>query len=477
MMRPTLTLLALAALAAAPSAAAQRETPPPAAPLRPYVVPPVEEFRTPNGIRVAVVRDAKLPIVTGRIIVDAGAQAEPAEKNGVAVLTADLLDAGAGGLTGTQYVEEMEKLGAEFITTASYSQAYAGVTAASSTFPDAFALAARAVLEPAFAETEFQRARAQLVAAHVNQQSRAEGLAYEAFTRAVFEPSAPYSRLPQGTRATLERLTRDDVVQWHRTRYSPSNTMVLLVGDMTVPQARALVERTLGGWAAPEVRVPPAQNPPRRVSGTRLILLDRPGSVQSGVYVGQASIGFADPAYIPLMSLAHVLGGGFRSRLNMNLREGHGWTYGAGANLQALRGAGVFTLTSSVRTNATDSAVSEMVRELRRIVTEPVPAAELQAALANLVGAFPSSVQTVQGLAQRMQTVLLYGLPVDYYGSFRERITSVTADDLRRVGAEKLTPDALTIVVAGDLSQIEQPLRALNLGTVEVWDADGNRVR
>ncbi|HEX6369123.1 MAG TPA: pitrilysin family protein [Longimicrobium sp.] len=476
MMRPTLTFLALAALAAAP-AAAQREQPPAPAPLRPYAVPPVEEFRLPNGIRVAVVRDAKLPIVTGRIIVDAGAQQEPAEKNGLAVLTADLLDAGTGDMTGSQVVEEMERLGAEFVTTASYSQAYAGVTAATSTFPQAFALAARAVLEPAFAETEFQRARAQLVAGHVGLRSSVEGLAYEAFTRAVFEPAAPYSRLPQGTRATLERLTRDDVVQWHRTRYSPANTMVLLVGDVTVAQARELVSRALGGWSAPAVTVPPAQNPARRLSGTRVILLDRPGSVQSGVYVGHASIGFADPAYLPLLGLAHVLGGGFRSRLNMNLREGHGWTYGAGAGLQALRGAGTFSLTSSVRTNATDSAVSEMVREFRRIVAEPVPQQELQAALANLVGAFPSSVQTVQGLAQRMQSVLLYGLPVDYYNTYRERITAVTPEDLRRVAAEKLTPDAVTIVVAGDLAQIEQPLRALNLGPVEVWDPDGNRVR
>lgn len=477
MMRPTLTLLALAALAAAPAAAAQREQPPAPAPLRPYAVPPLQDFRLPNGVRVAVVRDAKLPIVHGRIIVDAGAQQEPADKNGLAVLTADLLDAGMTGMTGSEMVQEMERLGAEFVTTGSYSNAYAGVTAAKSAFPEAFALAARAVLEPTFAEAEFQRARTGLVANHVGLRSSVEGLAYEAFTRAVFEPSAPYSRLPQGQRATLERLTRDDVASWHRTRYSPANTMVLLVGHVTEAEARELVTRTLGGWNAPAVQVPPAENPARRIPGTRLILIDRPGSVQSGVYMGHAALGFADPAYIPLMSLSHVLGGGFRSRLNMNLREGHGWTYGANSNLLALRGAGTFSLTSSVRTNVTDSAVAEMVREFRRIVTEPVPETELQAALANLVGAFPSSVQTVQGLAQRMQTVLLYGLPSDYYNSYRERITALTPRDISRVAAARLQPDALTIVVAGDLAQIEQPLRALNLGTLEVWDPDGNRVR
>ena len=190
MMRPTLALLALAALAAAPPAAAQREQPPAPAPLRPYAVPPLQEFRLPNGVRVAVVRDAKLPIVHGRIIVDAGAQQEPADKNGLAVLTADLLDAGMTGMTGSEMVQEMERLGAEFVTTGSYSNAYAGVTAAKSAFPEAFALAARAVREPAFAETEFQRARAGLVAGHVGLRSSVEGLAFEAFTRAVFEPTS-----------------------------------------------------------------------------------------------------------------------------------------------------------------------------------------------------------------------------------------------------------------------------------------------
>jgi zinc protease len=476
MMRPTLALAALLALAAAP-AAAQPEQPPAPAPLRPYAVPPLQETTLPNGIRVVVVRQARLPIVEGRILVNAGAQQDAAEQSGLAVLTSDLLSAGTGDLTATQIVQEMERLGAQFSTYASYSQAFANVTASKSAFPEAFALAARTVVAPSFPESEFQRARAQAVAGHLGLQSSVEGLAFETFVRAVFEPSAPYSRMPTGTRATLERLTRDDVVAWHRTKYSPGNTMVLLVGDVTLDEARALATRTLGSWNAPAVQVPPAENRPVRLTGHRVILLDRPGSVQSGVYVGQAGIGFADPAYIPMLGLSQVLGGSFRSRLNANLRERHGWTYGANSSLTALRGAGRFDMSSSVRTNVTDSAVAEMVREYRRIATEPVPAEELQSALFNMAGSFPSSVQTVQELAQRMQSVLLYGLPADYYNTYRERLTAVTPEDISRVAREKLTPDALTIVVVGDLAQIEQPIRALNLGPVEVWDTSGNKIR
>jgi zinc protease len=424
-----------------------------------------------------VARDAKLPIVAGRIMVDAGAALESAEQSGLAVLTGNLLETGVPGMTAAQIVEEMERLGAQFTTSASYSYAYATLTAARSQFPAALMLAARTITEPNFPAQEFQRAQAEAVATQVQIQSTVEGLADVAFSRAVFEPSAPYSRSPLGTRATLERLTRDDVVSWHRTRYSPANTTLLLVGDITVDEARRLAQQALGGWNAPAVQVPPVANPARPVTGTRVILIDRPGSVQSGVTVGQAGIGFADPAYIPLMTLSHVLGGGFKSRINMILREQHGWTYGANSAVQALRGAGTFSMSSSVRTNATDSAVAEMVRQYQRIVNEPVPAEELRAAQANLVGSFPSSVQTVQGLSQRMQSLLLYGLPTDFYSSYRERIAAVTPEEMARIGRQKLTPDRLTIVVAGDLAQIEAPIRALNLGTVEVWDADGNKVR
>ena len=474
--RPT-TILAALALAVAAPAAAQPETPPPPAPLRPYTVPPVEDFRLDNGVRVVVVRDAKLPIVTGRFVVDAGAALEPADDAGVAVLTGNLLDQGVPGMSAAEITAEMERLGAQFGTSASFSYAYATVTASRSAFPEALALAARTVKEPAFPEPEFTRVRAQTLAQHAQLQASVTGLANTAFSRAIFEPSAPYARQPMGTPATLQGLSRDDVAAWHRQWFAPSTTTLLLVGDITVDEARPLAERVIGDWRKPAVTVPEVANPARPVAETRVILIDRPGSVQSGVVVGQAGPGFGDPDYVDLLALSQVLGGGFKARLMSNLRERHGWTYASFSSLNALRGAGTFSASAQVRTNATDSAVAEMVGEFRRIVAEPVPEAELRASMNNLVGSFPSSVQTVQGLAQRIQNLLLYDMPLDWYADYRERLAAVTPADVARVGRARVTPDALTVVVAGDLAQIEAPIRALDLGTVEVWDADGNRVR
>jgi len=161
----------------------------------------------------------------------------------------------------------------------------------------------------------------------------------------------------------------------------------------------------------------------------------------------------------------------------MNLREKHGWSYGAFAGYNPLVNAGTFSISSEIRTGATDSAIAESVREYKRLVDEAVPATEVKDQLNNVVASFPSSVQTVQGLMNRLVNVVTYGLPYDFYSSYREKLAAVSADDIGRVGKSLLTPGAVTVVAVGDLKTIEAPIRALNLGTVEVWNADGTKVR
>jgi zinc protease len=476
MRRINYPLIAAAALLAAAPAAAQEQPPAPSA-LRPYQVPRVEDFRLANGLRVVVVPQRAVPIVHGRILINAGSIYEPLEKNGLASLTGQLLDEGIQGMTGAQIAARIEQLGAQFGTGAGYGGGTAQVTALKSVFPEALELAARTVTQPTFPEGEFTRVRNEALAGAVQRRSRVEGLAAEAFSQALFAPTAPYARQAAGTPESLQSITREDVVAWHRRMYAPANTTLLLVGDVTAQEARQLAQRVLGGWSSPAPQLPRVSNPVQPVSGTRIILVDRPGSVQSGVAAGQAAIAQDDPDYYALDALTQVLGGGFKARINTNLRERHGYTYGAFAGFNPLLGVGTLSINSAVRTNATDSALVEIVNEYRRIAAEPVPEAELRGGLANMVGSFPSSVQTVQGLAARMERVLMYGLPLDYWASYRERQSAVTPADLTAVAARRLTPNALTIVVAGDLSKIEAPIRARNLGTVEVWDASGNKIR
>lgn len=380
-------------------------------------------------------------------------------------------------MPGPELAERMERLGAQLQAGAAHDFAFVGVTSLRPALAEALGLAAGAVVAPAFAERDFERVRQQAATAHVQRQATVEGLADEAFARAVFTPAAPYSRPAAGTAATLGAITRDDVVRWHRTMFVPGNATLLLVGDLAPGDARRLAEEAFGGWHGGSARPPRPSNPPRPLAGTRVILVDRPGSVQSAIRVGEASIGADDPDYLRVQALAHVLGGAFNARINQNLRERHGWTYGAWAAFVPQRGAGTLYITSSVRTTATDSALAESVREYARIVEEPVPAEELAGATGNLAGSFPASVLTVQGLAARIQSLLVWELPLDFWSGYGPALAALTPEELAEAGAAHLRPRALTIVVAGDLAAIEAPVRALGLGDVEVWDAGGVRVR
>ena len=472
-----ITVAALSLAIGATNANAQTQSPPAPGPLRPYVFPPVNQFQLDNGLKVIVVEKHNLPVIEGRLIVDAGSQREPGAKNGLASLAGRLLSEGTADMSGAEIAKQMDALGAQFSTGGGYSTSFADVVALKNVFPQAMQLAAKTVMAPSFPATEFVRVKNQALAAYQQSHARAAGLAADAFIRAAFDTTAPFSRPQNGTATSIAGLTRDDVVNWHRTMYAPSASTLLLVGDITSAEARSVAQQAFGSWRATRAATGPVANPIRSSTGTRVILVDRPGSVQSSIVIGQPGFQASDPEYIPMLALNHVFGGAVSSRLNNNLREKHAYTYGAFSGLDVRAGAGTFQLSSEVRTNATDSALVEAISEYRRIGTEAVPAQELQSYVNNLVSGFPNAVQSVQGLSGRLQSLIIWGLPMDFYTTYRERLAAVTPEDVRRVASTKLTPDNIIVVVAGDLSKIEAPIRARNFGTVEVWDSNGNKIR
>ncbi|HJQ12974.1 MAG TPA: pitrilysin family protein [Gemmatimonadaceae bacterium] len=473
----TMKIVALSLAIGAVTANAQTPTPPAPGALRPYEFPAVNQFELANGLKVIVVEKHNLPVIEGRLILDAGAQREPAAKNGLASLTGRLLSEGTGDMSGAQIAQQMDALGAQYSTGGGYNTSFADVVALKNVFPQAMQLAAKTVISPSFPATEFIRVKNQALAAYQQSHARTAGLANDAFIRAAFDTTAPFSRPPNGTMASINALTRDDVVNWHRTMYAPSASTLLLVGDITAAEARSVAQQAFGAWNATRAATGPVANPIRSSTGTRVILVDRPGSVQSTIIVGQPGFQATDPDYLTMVALNHVFGGAVSSRLNNNLREKHGYTYGAFSGLDLRPGAGTFQMSSEVRTNATDSAIVEAVAEYGRLVNETVPAPELQGLVNNLVSGFPNSVQSVQGLTNRLQALIIWGLPLNFYTTYRERLAAVTPEDVRRVATSKLKPNNIIVVVAGDLSKIEAPIRARNLGTVEVWDSNGNKVR
>ncbi|MSR35615.1 MAG: insulinase family protein [Gemmatimonadetes bacterium] len=476
-MRPLAIAAALCLIPGALAAQAQASTQPPPAPLRPYRMPQVRTTTLPNGVLVVVVERHELPIVTARLIADAGAMFEPAERSGLALLTADMLREGTATMSGPEVAARMDRLGASFVTGGSFSLAQEQITALPPVFPEAFELATETFMTPSFPASEFPRVQRIALAGYEQTMAQAEGIAPRIFQKAIYEAASPFSRSPSGSGTTLGSITRDDVVAWHRANYTSSTTVALFVGDIRFDDAVALAQRTLGRWQAGATPTRRVSTDAQRPNGQRVILVDRPGSSQSAIYVGAAGIGGNDPAMIPMTALQHVLGGGFNSRANMNLREQHGYTYGAFTDFTTLRGAGWLAIVSSVRTDATAPALSEALIEYKRIVAEDIPQEEWAAGVNNLVASFPSSVQTVQGLAERVQRLVLYGLPLDYYATYREKLAAVTPRQAQQVARGVMPVNAATIVAVGDLAEIEAPIRALNLGTVEVWDREGTRVK
>jgi zinc protease len=473
----TAAIIALLATMAPAALAAQDKDPPTGGPLRPYAVPSVQTFTLNNGLRVLLVERHSLPVVTARFIVDAGAMREPADKNGLAVLTGNLLSEGAKGLTGAQIAEQMADLGAQFATFGDYGTAYVAVTSLTNNFPKALALAASSLTDPTFSQADFDRLKTSTIASYRRSQSTVEGVGSRVFNMAIYDPATPYSRPPAGTATSLEKLTRDEVVNWYKSMYSPKNTTLILIGDITAATARSVAEQAIGSWNTPAPALSPFVGKAQNITANRIILVDRPGSVQSQIIIGQPMVGWESDDLLRITATQRVLGGGVSNRVNNNLREKRGWSYGVFASYSPLKGTGSFYISGTVRTNATDSSIAEAVKEYRRIASEPVPEAELTGHLTNVVSGFPSSVQTVQGLMTRLTTVVVYGLPLDYYSTYRERLAAVTPADVGRVGSTYLKPDALTIVAVGDLKTIEAPIRALNLGTVEVWDTEGKKLR
>ena len=474
--RAAAIMLAAATILPLASAGAQMQPPPGPGPLRPYVFPKIEQFSLPNGMRVVLVEKHTLPIISSRIILDAGALREPAAKSGLANVTASLLSEGAAGMTGSEIARRMDNLGAQFGTSGAFSAAFVDLTALKNVYGDALTIAAKTIMAPSFPASEFDRAKNEAIAGYAQSHARAAGLANDAFYMAAFDSSAPFSRGPGGTRTTLTGLTRDDVVNWAKTMYSPATTTVLMVGDITAAEARAALTRAFSGWNVPAPNLPTVANPINPAKGVRVIMVDRPASVQSSLIIGRGGFMATDPDYISMLALNHVLGGAVSSRLNTNLREKHAFTYGAFSGINYRRGGGAFTVSSEVRTNATDSAIVEALNEYRRIVSEPVPQTELTGFVNNLVSGFPNGVQTVQGLESRLQNLIVWGLPMDFYATYREKLAALTPADVTRAAAN-LDPNDVIVVVAGDLSKIEAPIRALNLGAVEVWDASGKKVR
>ncbi len=438
---------------------------------RAYAFPSFTRHTLPNGLRIVIAPVRKLPLVTVLALVDAGSVADPAGQEGVAQLTASLLTEGTGALSGAALAELVESMGSTLDAGADWDSSVVKLTTLSSRLPEAIGLLARVLTEPSLPEDEFQRLRQERLADLLQQRSEPRSLADEAFAQAVYAPGARYAMPDGGTERSVRALTLEQLRTFYAARYSPAATTVVLAGDLSVDEGVALVERVLGGWSGtmPEACAAPDTTLmiPRGVHIVR-----KADAPQSELRVGHLGLPRLTADYFPLVLCNAILGGLFSSRLNLNLREKHAYTYGASSGVDWRRWAGPFSMDAAVQSDVTAPAVSEILKEFDRMRAEPVTESELSLAISYLDGVFPIRFETTRAIASALASQSIYGLADDYYDTYRANIRAVTADDILRVAQAHLHPDRLQVVAVGDPEQISAPLAALGIGAVTVTDAE-----
>ena len=469
-MRPRLLSIVVLLLVSAPLAAQEPfpTSPPVAVRLRPVQFLPFREVALPNGMTLLLVENHEQPTLSLSLSFRAGTYYDPPGKEGLSAMVAELLTKGTPTRDAEQLAAEIEGVGG----TISASSGDDFLTVSTDGLSDhadlAFALLGDVARRATFPDPELELARTRFLSALAVELSQAENVATRAFQREV------YGRNPYGRNTSAESfkaITRTDVVNFAGRRIRPGGALLVVAGDITLPKAQELANRAFGTWSGAAAAAPAAPAPPTKRS-TDIVLVNRPGSVQANIVIGNTTFLPTDTGYYPARIATHVLGGGSDSRLFTILREQKSWTYGSYAALRRYRGLGYWNATFEGRTEVTDSALAELLHQIDRVRTELIPDSELTAAKGFLVGSFPLTIETPRQIAQVVTSARLLGLGSDYLQRYRDRLAAVSATRARAAAQRTYKRTALTIVVVGDAKVLYDKLKAI--APVRLVDIAGN---
>lgn len=454
--------------APAPEDPSFRKTPPPSGPEAPFVAPKIAESRLSNGVRVLVVSRHEMPVVAVSVVVDRGADHQGTP--GLASALASMLLSGTKTRSALALSDELDGLGATYNAFGDHD----GIGVSAQVLRDKadalVPLLADIVQNPAFASSELDRERKKRLTALAAQADVPSILMNNAVGEKLYPAGHPYRDPLLGTKAALEAMRPGDLARLHGALFRPGQTTVAIAGDIDAAAAVALVEKSFSAWkaAAPEEAKVPKDPPAPAKNEKRVLVVDRPGAAQSNVAVALVGVSRKNPDYEALLVMNTVLGGQFTSRLNLNLREKHAYTYGARSAFDMRHGAGPFSAGGAIMTAATVPAVKEIFAEIERMRREPVPAEELADAKTNLIRQLPARFETAGDTASTLARLSMMGLPLDEPATRPARIAKVTAEDVQRVAEKYLKPELMRVIVVGDAAVVEKDLAAIGMGDVEV---------
>ena len=424
-----------------------RSRPPLPGPPLPFAFPPFLHRRLLPGIDLYAARVRRAPLVSVELILPRGGQADPDGRRGLASLTADLLDEGTERRSGPELAALVERLGGSCGTSADWDASYIACTLLSEQLPRALEITAEIALLPTFPADELERLRKRRLAELMRRRSSPAALAEERFAAALYG-EGPYGTPMLGSEEDLGRLDRDAAQRFYHQNLRRGGVTLIAAGDLDPEPVFAAAAQLLQPWPAEMAPAPPAVRPLPR-EGLVSFVVDRPQAAQTELRLGHAGPPRNHADRIPLTVLNSLLGGKFISRINLNLRERHGYTYGAHTSFSNRLAGGPFQLSAAVANESVGAAVAESLSELRRLQDEPVAAEELADALNYLEGVFPYTLQTIESVAQRLSQLAVFGLPDDYFDTYPANLRAVTAETLLEVARRHLRPAACAVVAVG----------------------------
>ncbi|MBC7909966.1 MAG: insulinase family protein, partial [Pyrinomonadaceae bacterium] len=438
---------------------------------KPLNIPKPFETVLPNGLRVVILEEKRLPLVSYRLALRTGGAHNPSDMPGLISMMASLLNEGTETRTSKQIADEIARMGATLVAGSNADYTTVAASALSIYSDQVLDLMADVSLHPSFPQNEIDIAKQNAKQGLIQQRAQPSFLAGERLAKTLFG-AHPYS-VVSSTPESIDALTREKLQSYHRQTFIPNNAVIFVVGDVQRAATLKRITELFGGWGKGQ---PGAENfPAPPVRTTRAIyLVDRPGSQQSTITIANLAINRSSPDYFPMLLLNTMLGGSFSPRLDQNLRENKGYTYGASSSLDARRAAGAFRASAEVRTPVTGASLKEFFFELDRIRTEPIPEQELKDNKAFLTGLLPIRIETQEGLTDQFVQIKMFDLPENYLQAYRDRINAVTASDVQRVAQKYVTTDKVAIVIVGDAAEIMEQIKPY-AQTIEIYDAMGKR--
>jgi len=438
-------------------------------------LPPIVTRQLPNGLKLMIVEQHELPLADFVLLVGSGSTADPANKPGIANLLSAMLREGTTTRKSLEIADQIAFLGIRLFPASSWESSTLSLHTPTAQLDSALALFADVALHPSFPANEFERVRKTQLTELLQLRDQGAAIASIAFPAIIYGSAHPYGAPAQGTEASVKALTTGDLQSYYEANFRPNNATLIVVGDVTPAQVEQKINALFGSWQRADIHQLNYSEPPK--SGTTTIfLIDKPGAAQSSFRIGAVGVPRSTRDYFALTVMNTILGGSFTSRLNQNLRETRGFTYGAGSRFDMRRAAGPFLASAEIVTAKSDSALLEFMKELNGI-RQPVPPAELSRAKRYLQLQLPGNFETTQQIAAALVPVALYGLPLDYFNNYVQNIEGVTQADVARVAQQYINPGSLAVVIVGDRKTIEQGLKSANVGPILIRDITGQPIQ